>query len=69
MAYLTNDEQGIAYVQGYVAADLRVEDNVAHCSLPDPVEVQTYQFAVRIDDRTAGVASRGVVVRQEAHRA
>ena len=44
-------EQDIADVQGDVAAIVRVEDDVAHGSFPDTVEIQTYQVTVLVYHR------------------
>ena len=38
---LVDDEEDVADVKGDVSADLRIEDDVAHCALPHAVEVET----------------------------
>ena len=65
---LLDQEEQVADVQGDVAAYFRIEMNVAHRAFPDPVEIESYQLAVRIQDRASGVASRGVIGRKEADR-
>ena len=50
---LVYGEEKVAYVERYVAADLRVEHDVAHCSFPHSVEVDAYEVAVLVDDRAS----------------
>ena len=67
-ADLVDGEEDIADVEGNVAADLRIEDDVTHCAFPYAVEVEAYQVSVGIDDRTSGIAACGVVGGDEAYR-
>ena len=67
MAYLFYYKEEVPDVQGDVAADLGVEDEVAHGSFPYAVEVDADEVAVGIQDRAAGVAAGGVVGGQEAY--
>ena len=53
MANLFYDEQQVPDVQRDVAAELGIEGEVAHGAFPNTVEVDTYQFAVGIEDGTA----------------
>ena len=53
ISYLVDDEEQVADIKGDVAAYFRIEDDVAHCTLPDAVEVYAYKVAVSIDDRAS----------------
>lgn len=46
-------EQDVADVERDVAAIVRIEDDIAHSSFPDTVEIQTYQVAVLVYHRAA----------------
>ena len=48
------------------ASQLTVEEDVAGQRVPVAIERQTEQFALSVEDRRAAVATRDVVVRQEA---
>ena len=68
IADAVDDEQHVADVHGDVAADRRVEGNVAHRRAPRAVEVQADELAAGVQHRRSGVAARRVVRRQEADR-
>ena len=53
VAQLVDDEENVTDIEGDVAADLRVEDYVAHGAFPYAVEVEADQVAVSIDDRAS----------------
>ena len=59
---LVDDEEDVADVKGDVAADLRIEDDVAHGAFPYAVEVEADEVSVGVDHRAAGVAAGGVVL-------
>ena len=63
-----HNEQHVADVHGDVAADRRVEGDVAHRRTPRAVEIDAHQFAVGVDDRRTGVAARNVEIRQKSDR-
>lgn len=65
---LVNNEQDIPDIEGYVAAERRIELDIAHSAFPYPVEIDTYQTALGINHGTAGVAAGGVVGRDKADR-
>ena len=65
---LFDGKEYITYVEGDVAADLRIEDDVAHRSFPYAVKVESDQISVRIDDWASGVSAGGVVSRDETYR-
>ena len=53
ICYLVDGEEDVADVERDVAADLRIENDVAHCAFPHAVEIQTDEVAVSVDDRAA----------------
>ena len=46
-------EKEVADVKRNVAADLRVEHDIAHRAFPHAVEVDAYEVAVLVDDRAS----------------
>ena len=52
--YLVDDKEHIAYVQGDIAAIVRIEYDVTHGPFPDPVEIYSDQISVRIRNAAAG---------------
>ena len=64
---LVDDEEDVADVKGDVAADLRIEDDVAHGAFPHAVEVEADEVSVGVDHRAAGVAACSVVCGYEAY--
>ena len=68
MTDFVDDEQQVTHIQRDVAADARIEGDIAHGTFPDAVEIDADQVAVGIQHGTAGIAAGGVVRREEAHR-
>lgn len=59
-------EKHVADVERDVAAESRIESDVAHGREPRAVEIHADQLAPAVEYRRTGVAARGVVVRKEA---
>ena len=52
-ADLVDGEEDIADVEGNVAADLRIKDDVTHCAFPNAVEIDSDEVAFGIDHRAS----------------
>ena len=51
--HLVDGEEDVSDVEGNVSAYFRIEDDIAHCAFPHPVEVDSDQVAVGVDHRTS----------------
>ena len=67
-AKLVHQEQNVADVHTDATLQVRLEHDVAGHALPVAVEGKADQLTVRIEDRTAGIASGDVIVGEEAAR-
>ena len=63
-----DNEKYVTYIDIDAALQVFLENNVAAHGFPVAVEGCAYQFAIGIDDRTARVAARNVVVTEETAR-
>ena len=63
-----DNEKYVTYIDIDAALQILLENNVAAHGFPVAVEGCAYQFAIGIDDGTARVAARNVVVTEETAR-
>lgn len=60
-----NDEKNVFAIHHYVSAETRVKVDVAHCSFPLAVEVETNQVTISIQRWATRVSSCGMISRRE----
>ena len=48
-----DDEEHVSDVNRYVAADVGVVDEVAHCAFPTAVEIEAQKLSVSVQNRAA----------------
>ena len=66
MSPAVHHEEDEADVDADAACQLLVEEDVAGKAVPVAVECQSYQFTLAVEHRRAAVATRDVVVGEEA---
>jgi hypothetical protein len=61
LPYFVDHPEDVADIAGDVAANAGIEIIIAHGSFPNPVKIDPDQFAFGIENRTAGIATCGMV--------
>ena len=64
---LVDEKEHETDVEADVAADVGIILQVAHCSLPNAVEIQADKIAVGIEGRAARIAASGVASTDETN--